>query len=127
MGLVFPHVRFVVTVFVYTLLISLSDNLIEQKDWGSESQLPLLLCKFGPTASDQNLRFLFYKLKVIILMQTFIPCASTVFSVSYLLTLLTLPDSYCNYPPYADRGDKGTKRLNNFPRITQLVTGRAGI
>lgn len=58
-------------------------------------------------------------------MQTFIPCASTVFSVSYLLTLLTLPDSYYNYPHYADRGDKDTKRLNNFPRILQLVTGRA--
>lgn len=49
-------------------------------------------------------------------MQTFIPCASTVFSVSYLLTLLTLPDSYYNYPHYADRGDKDTKRLT-FPEF----------
>ena len=60
-------------------------------------------------------------------MQRFVTCACTVFSTSHLLAHLALLGSYYYYPHFADRVDKGTERLNNFPRIVQPVIDRAGI
>lgn len=64
-------------------------------------------------------------------MQMFTTCARTVLSAFYPLTHLiltsTLLGSYCYYMHFADRVDKDTENLNNFPRIVHPIIGRAGI